>query len=129
MIELSINGDGIVHLRLCQPRSETDEADYLDALERISEIDEPYVMVIDMKEPGHLSREGELRQAAWAKATRAHIARTCRAVSFVREKPSERSQRSFERLWSIPVHVTSDSGEAMCFARDHLNRTNLGDFA
>lgn len=124
MIDLKIGGDGIVHLRLCPPTLDQDEQDYLDALDRIAEVKEPYVMVVDLREPGHLSREGELRQAAWAKATRAHIASTCRALALVREKPSARSQQSFARLWSIPVHVTSDRDDAMAFAVAHLEKRN-----
>ncbi|MCM5553888.1 hypothetical protein [Pleomorphomonas sp. NRK KF1] len=127
MISLSIGGDGVVHLRLCHPRGEGDEQDYLDALDRISSIQAPFVMIVDLKEPGHLSREGELRQAAWAKATREHIAVTCRALALVKEKPSERSRRSFERLWSIPVHVTNDRDEALRFALHHLNEQNRTD--
>ena len=120
MVRLDVKGDGIVHLRLCPPHAETDEGAYLDALDRIGIIATPFAMVVDIAGHAHLSRDGEVRQAAWAKATRAHISRTCRALALVREVPNPRSQRSFAKLWSIPVHVTTDSDEAMRFATDHL---------
>lgn len=121
MISFSIRGDGIVHLHLCPPYAETDEESYLAALDRIGEIERPYAMVVDISGHVHLSREGELRQAAWAKRTRMQISTHCRAVALVRETPNPRSQQSFARLWNIPVHVTSDGEEAMRFATDHLD--------
>lgn len=120
MISLTISGDGLVHLRLCPPHADTDERDYLDALDRIGALQEPYAMVVDIAGHAHMTREGELRQAAWAKATRSHVAKTCRALALVRETPNPRSQQSFARLWSIPVHVTADRDDALQFAMSHL---------
>ncbi|MDO9417771.1 hypothetical protein [Pararhizobium sp.] len=120
MISLTIRGDGLVHLHLCLPHQDADEDEYLDALDRIGAIETPFVMVVDISGHRHLSRDGEIRQSAWAKRTRAHISGTCRALALVREKPNPRSQQSFARLWSIPVHVTNDSEDAFAFALAHL---------
>ncbi len=114
--------DGIVDLRLQPPYAETDEGAYLAALHRIGELDAPYAIVVDIAGGAHLSREGEIRQAAWAKATRQCISGACRALAMVRENPNPRSRQSFERLWSIPVHVTRDRAEALAFASRHLHR-------
>jgi hypothetical protein len=124
MIRFAQTGDGLVHLHLCPPHAQTDEADYFRALERIGMLDEPYAMVVDISGHSHLSRDGEIRQAAWAKATRAQVSRFCRALALVREQPNLRSQQSFARLWSIPVHVTSDRDEAIEFAHSHMLKEN-----
>lgn len=122
MVRLDVKGDGIVHLQLCPPHAEGDEAQYFMALETIGALTKSYAMVVDISGHSHLSREGEIRQAQWAKATRTQISRCCRALALVRDKPNPRSQRSFARLWQIPVHVTSDINEAMEFARTHLSQ-------
>lgn len=120
MVRLEMHEGGIVDLRLHPPHAETDEADYLAALDRIGDLDGPYAIVVDIAGNTHLSREGEIRQAAWAKATRERISTSCRALALVRENPNPRSRQSFERLWAIPVHVTSDREEARRFAARHL---------
>ncbi|WP_426232593.1 hypothetical protein [Pararhizobium sp. DWP3-4] len=120
MVRLDMEGDGIVHLHLGPPHAESDEAAYFAALETIGALTGAYVMVVDISGHFHLSRDGEIRQAQWAKATRAQVSSCCRALALVRDKPNPRSQQSFARLWQIPVHVTSDLGEAMEFARTHL---------
>jgi len=120
MVRFEMHEDGIVDLRLYPPHAETDEADYLTALERIGSLDGPYAIVVDIAGSAHLSREGEIRQAAWAKATRQRISSSCRALALVRENPNPRSRQSFERLWAIPVHVTRDREEARRFAAGHL---------
>ncbi|MBN9221516.1 MAG: hypothetical protein J0I79_26530 [Mesorhizobium sp.] len=120
MISLEMHEGGIIDLRLYPPHAETDEADYLDALDRIGRLDGPYAIVVDIAGSSHLSREGEVRQAAWAKATRQRISTSCRALALVRENPNPRTRQSFERLWSIPVHVTRDREEACQFAARHL---------
>lgn len=122
MVRLDMEGDGIVHLRLCPPHTESDETEYFRALETIGALSAPYAMVVDISGHSHLSRDGEIRQAAWAKATRSQISRCCRALALVREQPNPRSQQSFARLWKIPVHVTSDPVEAMAFAKTHLSQ-------
>ncbi|RUV22789.1 hypothetical protein [Mesorhizobium sp. M7A.F.Ca.MR.245.00.0.0] len=122
MVRFEMHKDGIVDLCLYPPHAATDEADYLEALERIGNLDGPYAIVVDIAGSTHLSREGEVRQAAWAKATRQRISSACRALALVRDNPNPRSRQSFERLWAIPVHVTSDREEARQFAAKHLDK-------
>jgi hypothetical protein len=122
MVHFEMHDDGIVDLRLYPPHAQTDEADYLSALDRIGHLDGPYAIVVDIAGNTHLSREGEIRQAAWAKATRQRISSSCRALALVRENPNPRSRQSFERLWAIPVHVTSNRDEAHQFVARHLGR-------
>ncbi|KQV12245.1 hypothetical protein ASC97_13890 [Rhizobium sp. Root1203] len=124
MVRFEETGDGLVHLLLCPPHADTDEADYFRALGLIGMLDKPYAMVVDIAGHSHLSREGEIRQAAWAKETRAQVSRFCQALALVREHPNPRSQQSFARLWSIPVHVTSDRDDAIAFALSHLLKEN-----
>jgi hypothetical protein len=121
MVSFEMHESGIIDLRLYPPHAETDEADYLAALDRIGRLDGPYAIVVDIAGGSHLSREGEIRQAAWAKATRQRISTSCLALALVRENPNPRSRQSFERLWSIPVHVTRDREEARQFVARHLD--------
>lgn len=120
MIELSVGDDGIVRLHLEAPVEEADEERYLAALERIGTLAGPFAMLVEIDGYRHLSRAGELRQAAWAKATRQHLNRACRALAIVRAQPSPRTQASFGRFWSFPVHVTADPADARAFVARHL---------
>ncbi|BBK35902.1 hypothetical protein STAQ_09800 [Allostella sp. ATCC 35155] len=120
MIGLAVGGDGIVRLHLEAPMEEADEERYLAALERIGTLAGPFAMLVEIDGYRHLSRAGELRQAAWAKVTRQHLNRACRALAIVRAEPNPRTQASFGRFWSFPVHVTADPTEARAFLARHL---------
>ena len=120
MIELAIGVDGVVHLSLRPPQLDEDEGRYLEALGRIGALQQPFAMVVELAGYRHLTREGEVAQAAWAKATRRHLNATCRALALVRESPHPRTQQSFSRFWSFPVQVTADRADAFRFARAHL---------
>lgn len=120
MIELDLGADGVAHLRLRPPQSAADEGLYLAALGRIGRLQHPFALLVDIAGYRHLTREGELAQAAWAKATRTHLNATCRALAIVRENPDPRTLRSFGRFWTFPLLVTADREEALRFVRAHL---------
>ena len=120
MIELDPGADGVVHLTLRLPQEDADEDRYLDALDRIGRMSGPFAMVVEIAGYRHLTRAGEVRQAAWAKATRSHLNRACRALAIVRADPDPRTRASFQRFWSFPVHVTADRAEGFAFVRRHL---------
>lgn len=123
MIGLDLGRDGILRLHLEPPMEDADEERYLEALERIGTLPGPFAMLVEIDGYRHLSRAGELRQAAWAKATRQHLNAACRALAIVRARPDPRTQASFGRFWSFPVHVTADPAEARAFLVRHLAGT------
>ena len=121
MIRLTKDG-GILHLLLSPPWSGGDEQLYCAALEEVGDHAGPYAMVVEMRGHMHLSREGEVWQALWAKRTREQVSTRCRAVGLVRDAPTERQRQSFARLWNLPVLATKNAGEALAFARHHLEK-------
>ncbi|BBK32824.1 hypothetical protein EDC65_4563 [Stella humosa] len=120
MILLEIDQDGIVRLALRLPQEEADEGRYLDALRTIGELERPFALLVEIAGYRHLTREGEVAQAAWAKATRSHLNRMCRGLAILRENPDPRTLSSFQRFWSFPVQVTADRAGALAFLRGHL---------
>ena len=123
MIGLDLGADGIVRLHRDPPMADADDERYLAALERIGLLAGPFAMLVEIDGYRHLSRAGELRQAAWAKATRQRLNGACRALAIVRANPDPRVQASFGRFWSFPVHVTADPAEARAFLARHLAGT------
>jgi hypothetical protein len=69
MVSLDIGADAILTLRYLPPYLDSDERAYLDALARIGERAEPYVLLTIFGGRRALSQAGEREQALWFKAT------------------------------------------------------------
>lgn len=119
MVSLEEEKNGVVVLRLAPPHTERDEADYLDALERLAAIDRPYLLLAVFGGARALSAAGERGQALWFKRTRATIEAHCRACAIVRPDASEQTIAVFRRLWSFPLAAAVDEQEGRAFLDRH----------
>lgn len=124
MISLTHEAQDLVVLRFHHPYAADDEAAYLDALERLALIEQPYVLLALFGGGPHLSQAGEKGQALWFKRTRAQMEARCRACAMVRPGANERSAQVFRRLWSFPFIASPSEAEARAFLADH--RPSLG---
>ncbi|WP_341988349.1 hypothetical protein [Azorhizobium sp. AG788] len=124
MISLSLEAQDVVVLRFHQPYGPDDEAAYLDALEHLARIEQPYVLLAIFGGGPHLSQAGEKGQALWFKRTRAQMEARCRACAMVRPGASDVSAQVFRRLWSFPFFASPSEAEARAFLTAY--RPSLG---
>lgn len=119
MISLILEARDLAVLRFHHPYAAGDEPAYLDALERLARIEQPYVLLAIFGGGPHLSQAGEKGQALWFKRTRAQMEARCRACAMVRPGATEASARVFQRLWSFPFLASSSEVEARAFLAPH----------
>ncbi|SFI08054.1 hypothetical protein SAMN05216304_101746 [Bosea sp. OK403] len=103
MVSLDIGADAILTLRYLPPYLDSDERAYLDALARIGERVEPYVLLTIFGGRRALSQAGEREQALWFKATKARLSRFCQACAIIRPDADEKTAETFRRLWPFPI--------------------------
>ena len=115
MVRLDIDVGALVTLRFQHPYAPDDERAYLDALQSIGHIEEPFVLLTIFGGGPGLSQAGEREQALWFKATRARLDARCRAMAIVRPGASDTMAAVFRKLWSFPIIATEDEAEGRAF--------------
>ncbi len=105
----------LLTLRFLPPYSDEDERDYLAALEKIGEREDPFMLLTLFGGGGRLSAAGERAQALWFKATRKHLSERCLAIAIVRPDASKKMEETFQKLWSMPTRVFQDEAAAYGF--------------
>lgn len=119
MVSLDIGADAILTLRYLPPYLDSDERDYLDALARIGERAEPYVLLTVFGGRRALSQAGEREQALWFKATRARLSQFCQACAIIRPDADEKTAEIFRRLWPFPIIAEREEEAGLAFLLQH----------
>ena len=115
MVSLDIDADAIVTLRFLPPYRDEDERAYLDALVQIGRREEPFALLTVFGGGRALSPAGEREQALWFKATRANVAKSCRACAIVRPDASEKTAQTFRKLWPFPIAAEREEAAGRAF--------------
>ena len=110
----------VVTLAFRPPAQAGDETAYLAALDRVGEIATPFGLLVVLGAGLALSRDGERAQAMWFKATRQTLEARCLAMAVVRPVVTPRMVETFGRLWSMPLHFTTDEADAARWLRARL---------
>ena len=112
---------GLVTLAFRPPLQDGDEAAYLAGLARIGALPSRFALLVVLGAGMHLSPAGERAQALWFKASRQHIDQACVAMAVVRPVVTPKMVATFSRLWSMPVHFTTDEAAALAWLRRRLD--------
>lgn len=121
MVELTDDSrEDLVVLSVRPPIQDGDEAAYLAALERLSAIERPFVLMTIFEGHLGLSRAADRTQALWFKRTRGTMERHCHALAMVREGDHAALTRTFGRLWGFPILSTREEAEARRFLADRI---------
>lgn len=103
------------------PAALGDEAAYLAALTRVGALPPRFGLLVVLGAGMRLSPEGERSQALWFKASRQHINEACIAMAVVRPAVTPKMVETFSRLWSMPVHFTTDEAAAQAWLRIRMD--------
>jgi hypothetical protein len=122
MVSLDMEDGDMAVLRFLPPYGPQDEAHYLAALERIAELDRPFVLLALFGGGPALSPSGDREQALWFKRTRLRMEGMCRGCAMVRPGASETTATPFRRLWSFPFMATDDERAARAFLAGHRQK-------
>ena len=113
-VSLQRNG-ALVSLLAEAPADPVDGERYVEALGRISQEREPFVLLVDIGIEIALSDAQRKAQNLWYKAERERLEKTCRACALVRSAADETMQRVWQSLFGFPVLVTRSRKEADAF--------------
>ncbi|MGV6874152.1 hypothetical protein ACUSIJ_15880 [Pseudochelatococcus sp. B33] len=105
-----------------RPRSGDDGERYLAALEEIGAIGDGYLLMVVIEEKIELTPAQKKAQNLWYKATRDRINAACRACAIVRPDADAGTQDAFGKLYTFPLLVTRNRGEAETFLAAHDGR-------
>jgi hypothetical protein len=112
----------IVRLEFAGGMSVADEAAYLEALDRLSIRDAPFVVVALLEGRNPLSTEGKKRQALWFKRSRERLGACCRGLVRVPSGDAHEGlgDEALAKALPFPLAHAASEAEAMRIARSLL---------